>query len=181
MGAAAGIPIIGGLMSAAGSINEGNSRALDLEDEAATQERNATISRQAAKYNSDRQQMGAEQKIGGVKADYAASGITSDSGSVLDILRESHVNAELDRLNIMHGGEIRAINAENRASNAREGARNIRSASTMNAFSAIFSGAARGASYASGGSNRSSSDVDTTSSGSSYGEAGGGGSDNVYA
>lgn len=175
MGASA--PIIGGLMSAGGALAEGEGKAADLDREAEIQTKNAALARAAAETNAKHQQMISGQKIGSIQADYAASGVTSDSGSVMDILRQSHVNAEMDRLNIIHGGEVRAINAENRANSARAGARNARSAGTMNAFSAIFGGGAKAMQY-SGGSSNSNNDYNdySSTSGGGYGSAGGGGS-----
>ncbi len=85
------------------------------ENDISIQQRNAVVARQAGAYNASRQQAEAEKSFGQTSADAAASGITQDSGSVMDVLRQSHVNAELDRLNILHGADLQAKNAENRA------------------------------------------------------------------
>ncbi len=168
-----GLPIIGGMLGAAGALSEAQDKADSLDQEAQIQDKNAAMARQAGKDNAQRQQIVATQKIGGIQADYASSGITSDSGSVLDILRQSHTNAEMDRLEILHGANIKAVNAENRASAARFGASRTRSAGNFNAFSALFGGVAKAGMNYGGGSDSSNNDysMDSSSGGSSTGDS----------
>ncbi len=178
MSAGGGMAMFGGLLGAGGAISEGEDKAAALEKEAEYADLNAAQSKKDAYYNAQRQQMSSVQKIGSIEADYAASGVSSDSGSVLDILRQAHMNSELDRLNIIHGGEVKAINYENRASSAREGARKTRSAEKFNAFTSLFGGAAKAGMYSDWGS-RGENDysMSTSGGGSGYGSSGGSYSD----
>lgn len=141
MGAA--LPIVGSLFKAGGSMLEADDRAYQLEDEARAAEENAVTSRAAGAYNSERQRIVGEKTEGGIRADYAASGISNDSVSALDVLRESHMASELDRQNILYGAESRAGNLENRARAARRGATSAKAAGEVNAFSALFEGGAK--------------------------------------
>lgn len=144
MGAAA-VPMMvaGGLLGAYGAKQDAQQRAFELEAEAKDAEQNAIMAREAGRYNAQRQGIIAAKTIGGIRADYAASGVTSDSGSALEVLRESHANAELDRQNILYGADARARNYEARASSARAGARGVRGAGDINAFAALFNTGAR--------------------------------------
>lgn len=85
------------------------------EDDINIQEGNARTAEEAGRYNAGRQQDEANKMEGQTRADVGAAGITQDSGSVLDILRQAHTNAELDRLNIIHGADLKASDARNRA------------------------------------------------------------------
>lgn len=127
-------PIAGGF----GAASENKSNQWQLEQEAATAEKNAVLARQAGEFNAYRQGIIAKQKIGGMEADYGASGVTSDSGSVLDVLRQSHINAELDRQSILYGAEIEASDSTNRAAMARVGGRNLERNKYLSVFNSMF-------------------------------------------
>lgn len=142
MGAAAPIALAGGVLSAYGSLSEGQAKSAALEEEARAAEENAVIARKAGKYNALKQSIVADKTIGSMNADYASSGISSDSGSVMDVLRSSHINAELDRQNILYESEMKARNYESRAKAARQGASSAQSAGTINAFASLFSAGA---------------------------------------
>ena len=86
-----------------------------LRKEAQLQAKNAELIREAGAFNANRQQLEAQRVFGGIKADIAASGITQESGSALEILRQSYSNAELDRLTILYESELDAIGALNRS------------------------------------------------------------------
>ncbi len=171
---AAAIPFFGNAMTSVGDLSQADAESNSLQKQADIQIKNAAAARAAGKYNADRQQYVATQKIGNIEADYATSGITSDSGSVLDILRQSHTNAELDRQNIMYGADVRAVNYENSANALRSRSQNIQRTKYQNSFMALFGA---GAKYAqeSGGGSSGGQDV-SLSSGSSdssgYGSAG---------
>lgn len=112
----AGAPVIGGLLTGAATDEESAATAAALRADAATQRKNAEIARETGAFNAAAQQREVVQFRGGQSADVAASGTTQDSGNVLDILRQTNTNAELDRLNILHGAELEAIGAENQSS-----------------------------------------------------------------
>jgi hypothetical protein len=142
--------IFGSLLSAGAQINESQDRAYVLEDEANAADQSARLAEIGGAYNAKRQSNQAEKVFGGIQADYAASGVSQDSGSALDVLRESHMNAELDRQNILYGAQMTAFNYRNKARAARFGAESAIKAGRMNAFASVFGGAAKAADYGAG-------------------------------
>jgi hypothetical protein len=104
-------------------------------------ENQAISSRQQAEANAITQQRSAAKKIGSMQAAYGASGISVE-GSSLDILEESARNAEMDRQNIIYGGELRAIGSEGTAILEKNRASNAMSSGYLSAAGSIFKGAA---------------------------------------
>ncbi len=140
---ASAAPLIGGGFSAVGQVNETQDKAWQLEDEAIIAEKNAKLARETGAYNAKRQELETNQRIGAIQADVGASGIASDSGNILDVLRQSAVNAELDRQTILRGSELQARNFDLRASQARVGARETKKAGALNVASTLFGAGAR--------------------------------------
>ena len=167
---AQGVPILGGIFGAGGALMEADDKSRQMKDEAFALEQNAKIALEAGAYNAERLMVNAGKQIGAMQSDYAASGITSDSGSVLDVLRESHANAELDRMNILYGAEMKSLDLMGQASAARRAGKRAKQMGNFNAFASLFGGAAKSASYDSSGTSSSSSASD-------YGSAGGSGLD----
>lgn len=135
-----GALIAGGAgLSSIGGLIQGRRTADALNYQADLQRNNATLALQSAKFDSDRQSIFANQKIGAAKAGYASSGVdVSNSGSALAVLGASASNAELDRQNILHGGEIKAINFNNQASMDEKAAKQSLQASYFSALGSFF-------------------------------------------
>lgn len=143
---AAGIPIIGGMFSAAAIDDETTATAEALLREQRALEKNAEIAREAGQFNAARQQDESNLVFGTMRADVGASGTEANSGSVLELLRQSHANAELDRQVILHEAELQAIDYENQA---RGTAANIQSVFRMGEsrkLAALLGGLAQGVS-----------------------------------
>jgi hypothetical protein len=151
-------------IGAFGAYSAGQAKANALEASAEVQRQNAREAMEAAQFNAARQGMVADQKIGQSTAAYGAAGVTSDSGSVMDVLRSSHANAELDRLNILHGGQIKAINYLNQASMDEMGATSAKTAGYLNALSDVTGGAGTAGS-GSGGSTGGGATTDDSTAG----------------
>lgn len=143
-GGGGGGAMAGGMIGAMGSLMEANDTREAYEREASELEANARYTRLTAKYNADRQQMIAGKKIGAMSSDYAASGVSSDSASVIAVIGASRANAELDRLSIMHGGELRASAMEQRAQRDKDAGSWAMQVGYFNAFTSFFGGAAKG-------------------------------------
>lgn len=140
------IPLIAsGVMKAYGSQLEAEDKASSLEDDAQTAEQNAQLARDAGRYNAERIRINGEKSIGSIEADYAASGVSADSTSALEVLRESHTNAELDRQNTLFAADVRYNDLKRRAANARTGAANAREAGRISAFTSLFEAGAEAA------------------------------------
>ncbi len=105
----------GAAIGAVGSILGGMDQKSSLDRAADIQDENADQALRTASENANKQQMIASKDIGTIKANYGASGVESTSGSVMDVLGASAANAEIDRLNIIHGGDLRALNYRRQA------------------------------------------------------------------
>lgn len=150
----------GGIVGAYGSIYGGQQTADTLEYQAKIQSHNASEATMAASLNADKQDMVAAKVIGGTRAGYAAAGVDASSGSVMSVIAASAANAELDKQNILHGGELRAVNYENQASMDRLGASRAIQASYINAFSSLLGGGASALKSFGGGSKGGGGDTE---------------------
>ncbi len=133
-----GLMAFGGGLEGLGAMGSARDRAKLLENEAEASLMNARLALQDAKFNAEKQSLESSQVFGSIQAGYAASGVTQDSGSALAVLQQSHINAELDRLNILHGGAMDSYNYRNRAHNAQLGADAAMRAGKMDAFATVF-------------------------------------------
>jgi hypothetical protein len=123
---------------AVGDIIQGNQTASMLNYQATIQKQNAQNALTAATLNANRQQMQTTRAIGGITAGYGASGVENNSGSVQAVLAASAANGEMDRQNILYGGQIRAINSENQASMDNYSANNALNAGYFNAVAGVL-------------------------------------------
>ncbi len=135
---------IGGSMTGAyGAIIQGQAQGNALDRAAEIERNNARLDIQTGEANAMLSSMRSDKAIGKISAAYGASGIASDSGSVLDVLAASTSNAELDRQNIMHGAKVRAVNYENQAAMDEMGAKSAVQGSYMNAFGSLIMGGSK--------------------------------------
>lgn len=118
---AAAIPIAAAAVQAGGSLVQGQSTAAYLGMQADLQQNNAAEALAQGQFDAMREGMVATQKIGEATAAYGASGVSTNAGSALSVVQESAANAELDKLNILHGAQVRAINYQNQAAMDRYG------------------------------------------------------------
>lgn len=135
--------VAGSMTGAAGSLYQGQAQSDALQRAADIQRQNAALDIESSQANADRQMISANQKIGAATTGYAASGVTGDSGSAMDVLAASHANAELDKQNILHGGIVRATNYNNQAAMDETGAESAMKGSYLNAVSSIVMGGSK--------------------------------------
>ena len=133
------IPYIAAAFTAVSAIQQGNAARETGEYNAAIAERNAGIARDQANADAEAQGRFARQKIGAARAAYGASGVTLE-GSPIDVLAMSASNAELDRLNILHAGEIKAMGYRDTAQLDRMKGEAAQSKGYGDAASAILTG-----------------------------------------
>jgi len=162
---AAGAMLGASAISAKGALEAGQMTSDSLNAQADSLEAQAQEAEAKGRFDSNRQQLMAGQKIGESTAAYGASGVTSTSGSVMDVIQALHMNAELDRLNILHNADVRAVNYHNQASMDRFGGQSALFGSYWQALSNISGGAIKAASFSagpsggSGGGEAAASDV----------------------
>lgn len=102
--------IAGAAISAMGAIQQGNAAKGAAKFNAQVANNNAIASRQNAKAGAKRQAREARLRAGTNRANAAASG--TYGGSALDLLEDNAIEEELDRLTIIHQGELQAAGLE---------------------------------------------------------------------
>lgn len=143
--------------SVLGAIQQGNAAQAQYQAQAQAQEYNAKVSenqalaanqQSAAREDAERRQR--RIALGNARASISQSGLT-DTGSVLDMFDQSAINSELDILNTRYEGQMAARGFNEQAvldrygaSVARSNASSAKSASWLNAGSALLSGASSG-------------------------------------
>ena len=108
------VQIAGAVISAIGAINQGQQAKDAANYNAAVANNNAIAARQQAAANAAAQERKSRMQLGSIRAGYGASGITME-GSAMDVLEASAATAELDRQNILYGGELKAGGYESTA------------------------------------------------------------------
>jgi len=101
-------------MSAVGQIQQGNAAKSAAQFNAAVSRSNAIAARQKATADAARQERESRLRAGQVGAAVGASGGTAE-GSALDLMESNAAQEELDRLTIIHGGDISAQGFESDA------------------------------------------------------------------
>ena len=127
------------MLDAVGKIKSSRDQAFALRSKAQQAELNADSAILEAKFNSEKQAMASRQLIESGKAAYDAVGLSG--GSAYAVLAASSVNAEMDRLSELYGGDIRSINFKNEAQSLRTDAKRVRAAGEMDAMATILQGA----------------------------------------
>lgn len=134
--------IAGTVMSAVGQIQQGNAAKQAANFNAAIANNNAIASRQKAEADAARQERESRLRAGAVGAARGASGGTA-AGSALDLMESNAAQEELDRLTILHGGELQAAGFESDAAVQRMRGSAAQKAGRLGAASTLLIGGAR--------------------------------------
>lgn len=102
------IEIIGVAVSAYSAVRAGQAQSRAAKFNAAVAAQNAQLARQQADAEAQEKHRQMVQRLGAMEASYGASGVTSDSGSVLDVLGDSIRQGTLDQLTAKYNGQVRA-------------------------------------------------------------------------
>lgn len=145
------VAVAGAGVSAYGALAQGKSQSDTLNYNAEVQDNNAKASLLSAKLNADKSSLQSNKIMGQNIASYGASGVTSDSGSVLAVMAASAANAETDKQNILYGGQVRSINYQNQASLDRVASNNVLTGSYFSALGSMVKGASKFYSPSGGG------------------------------
>lgn len=125
-----------------GALVQGQQTANQLNYDATVQTNNANLALSSAAANAAKQSMAATRMMGTMSTGFAANGVSQTSGGVQAAMASSAANAELDRQDILFGGQVKAVNYQNQASLDRVGASNAVKASYFNALSDVIGGGA---------------------------------------
>lgn len=111
-----------------------SARSLRLESRAAKQ--NAQFALDEAEAEADARMIQARKIMGEQVADFAASGVTG--GSVFSVMADSLVNAEMDRLSILFGGDIRSKNFMNESDAKMSESRAVKKAANLESMGSFL-------------------------------------------
>ncbi len=132
---------IAGLVLQAGSqISQGITQNNIADRNADIAERDAVARRQKAEVDADIQSRQDERTRSAARAKRGASGIDPNTGSSLITEAEDEFVSELNRNNILFGGEVEAKRFENEAEVTRAGGASKRSAGFLGAGSTLLTG-----------------------------------------
>lgn len=142
--------LIGGLVSAVGSMAAGAAQANAANAQASAYQRQAQAERIQAAYNADRQRDKSIKLLSSQRASYLAAGVSVSSGSPLDIIADTTRETEMDVAAIKFNGEIKAQNFEAQAAAMRAKADAAEQGGMIGAIAPVikgFSGSFGGGSF----------------------------------
>jgi hypothetical protein len=128
---------IAAAVAAAGKIKAGQNAKAKGKYDAAVADRDTGVARDQANALALRQQREAAKTMGSMRAAYGAAGVTVE-GSPLDVLEESAGQAELDRLTILHNGELKATGLQDNAALSRTAGSAAATAGYVGAVGTMF-------------------------------------------
>lgn len=129
--------LIGGVISAMGSMAAAQAAADSKRAQAAAYERQAAIERQTGEYESERQRDKSIRLISRQRTGYLTAGIALQ-GTPLDVIADTTAETELDVSAIKYGHEVKAQNFETQAKVLRFEADSGEQAGALGALSPIF-------------------------------------------
>lgn len=132
--------LVGGAVSAIGSIAAGNANAAASNQQAAAYERQAEAEREQAAFNASQQREKSIKVISGQRASYLASGLSLE-GSPTDTLADTTRTAEMDVAAIRYNGALKADNFQQQAAIFRTKAAGQQQAGFFGALSPLIKGA----------------------------------------
>ena len=131
--------ILGGITTAASNIMKGDAEKEAADFNALQAEQDAGLTEQ--KYQEDERvfRVNTRQELGGIRAAYGASGVSSSEGSAADVLASSAANAELDALKLRHEGVVKAIALRDAAKQMRRTGQAAQTSGYVSAVGSLFS------------------------------------------
>ncbi len=141
--------VAGTAMSAVGAIQAGQAQKSASNFNAAVARNNAIAAQQTATENARRQERAGRKRQGELRAN-----VSTFSGSALDLIEDSAMEEELQRLSIIHGGDVQAAGFNNTATletmqgKAAANAGFMKAGSTLLLGASKFGGGSGGSSYA---------------------------------
>ena len=127
-------------VTAYGQYQQGKAQQQAYEYNAKVNEQNAKIAQDKAAYEADKQAQRMRRLNATQRPAYAASGVNL-SGTALDLMEDSTTQGEMDRLAILYGGDVQAIQSRNEAELNRFQGKQAASAGTSAAFGTLLGGA----------------------------------------
>lgn len=134
------LAVIGTAISAYGAYENGRSKSAAATYNADVASKDSQIAIDQGNADAQIQQRASSMQIGAARAQYGANGLTSDSGSVLDVLQASAQRASLDNQRIKYNAQVKAYGLGNEATAYRFQGDAAKRAGNIGAASAILTG-----------------------------------------
>jgi len=139
------LSIVGGVVEGMGIIKEGDQARMAGEVDAFNLRQDAENQRLAGIQNEIAFRKQSYKQIGGMKADYGASGVSASESSAADVLAESSRTAELDALNVRYESDMRSRDLVLRSERAKEMGYSAYSASRYRAAATMLGAGSKAA------------------------------------
>lgn len=140
----AGMSVIGGVVQAAGAMQQAQAEAQAHEYNAAVATRNERIIGQQAKAAKEDQRLENRRVYSTIRSMYGMSGV-SMTGSALDVMADTHREQLLDVKRIGYRGKLAQIEERDKRNLELMGAESAQAAGGISAISAILGGIGSGA------------------------------------
>lgn len=114
-----------------------------MEYNAKIAEQNAVIAKQQADYEADRQASKMRRLTASQRVAYLASGVSVDGGTALDVMMDTTIQGEMDRLAILYAGDIESVNYRAQAAASRLEAEATKVAGKYRAYATAIQGTAQ--------------------------------------
>jgi len=134
------IPLIGGAISAVGTVMQGQAARKAGMYNAAVSKANARASRYEGQIEIEDRQREMRQQLGSIRAAYGSSGVQF-AGSGMDLLRDTASEYAWDLRKIGYKSEVRAVGLENQADIEEAEAKNAMPAAMIGAATSLLKGA----------------------------------------
>tara|TARA_S200000501_G_scaffold224852_1_gene210775 strand:+ start:565 stop:1044 length:480 start_codon:yes stop_codon:yes gene_type:complete len=131
---------VGTAVSAYGQYQAGKAQKRAYDYNAQIQEQNARIAQEQADYEARRQESRTRKMLAAQRVAYAGSGFTSNTGTALDTLRQTMSEGEMDKMAILYGGSVEAVNQRAQASLSRMQGKAAYKAGMYNAAGTLLAG-----------------------------------------
>lgn len=135
----AGMSVIGGVVGAAGAMQQAEAEAKAHEYNAAVATRNERIIKQQTKAARQDQKLENKRQLATIRTLYANSGV-SLTGSALDVMMDTRREQELTVKRISYKGKLAAIEQRDKRNLELMGADSARAAGAISAVSSILGG-----------------------------------------
>lgn len=135
----------GSAISAMGAISQANAQQAASSYNATIKEREAGLATEQATQDVQQVRWAAKRAEGSLLAGYGASGVTTDTGSPLDVLANSASQAKLDEETVLFKGKLKAMGLNAGAELDRTAGKTAKQQGPLNAASYLLGGAGQAA------------------------------------
>jgi hypothetical protein len=133
------LALLGIGLEAFGSFQSNQAQASALSRDAQTSTQNAMAAVAKSRADAEQQIIQSRYILGEQRAGFAAAGV--EGGSVEAVMSDSAINAEMDRLSILFGGDVRSKTFMSEAQAKSQGAKDVSTAGFFGLLSSGFKGA----------------------------------------